>query len=299
MIVFHIIYCQLQIISRGFIVSYSHVKKSKEVVIRGNILKLKYFIKKRVIKMKIIISPTMKMGSEQKGFLYEQKPFFLAQTKDLLTYLNKLSDDELKAIWQTSEKLAQLNIERIRSLDLEKNLSPAILSFQGLQYQYIGAQVLSFKELAYLDEHLYILSGFYGLLRPLDGIVPYRLEMKSVFKDWKYTSLYDFWKGQLAEKIQAESSIILNLASKEYSSTLTKYLKAETRMIDFIFGEWIDGKVKQKATLLKMARGEMIQYLAKNQIEELEEVKEFTGQDYAYSADLSNPKKFVFLKQTN
>ncbi|MDN6161864.1 MAG: peroxide stress protein YaaA [Atopostipes sp.] len=247
--------------------------------------------------MKIIISPTMKMKEEQAGFHYKEKPFFLEKTERLLGYLKSLSDDELKRIWQTSEKLAQLNIKRIRRMDLEKNLSPAILSFQGLQYQYMGAQVLTSEELAYLEEHLYILSGFYGLLKPLDGIRPYRLEMKSRFEDWDYDSLYDYWQDDLAKKIQAESKVILNLASKEYSQTLTKHLTEETQVIDCVFGEWIEGKVNQKATLLKMARGEMVQYLARNQVSDLEEVKEFKGQGYEFKEELSDTDTFVFVKE--
>lgn len=238
----------------------------------------------------------MRMKEEQAGFHYKELPFFLEKTKRLLSYLKNLSDDELKTIWQTSEKLAQINIQRIRRMDLEKNLTPAILAFQGLQYQYIGAQVLTFQDLDYLEEHLYILSGFYGLLKPLDGIVPYRLEMKSTFNNWDYSSPYDFWKDQLAKKIQSENKIVLNLASKEYSQTLTKYLEQDTEVIDFTFGEKIDGKIKQKASLLKMVRGEMIQYLAKNQVTDIEEVKEFEGQGYQFSEEDSGAKHFVFIK---
>lgn len=247
--------------------------------------------------MQIIISPTMKMKREEEGFPYKQLPFYIEETKDLLEHLKSLSDDELKAIWGTSEKLADLNIERIRSMDLEKHLSPAILSFQGIQYQYIGAQVLSHDELDYLEEHLNILSGFYGILRPLDGIVPYRLEMKSPMETFEQDSLYDFWDSKLAARVQEKGSVILNLASKEYSKTINPYLKEDSQMIDFVFGEWINRKVKQKATLLKMARGEMIQYLAKNQITDLEEVKKFTGQGYVFNEELSTGKKFVFAKE--
>lgn len=239
----------------------------------------------------------MRMKEEQGGFHYKEKPFFLAKAKRLLNYLKSLSDDELKTIWQTSEKLAQVNIQRIRKMDLEKNLTPAILAFQGLQYQYMGAQVLTNKELAYLEEHLYILSGFYGLLKPLDGIRPYRLEMNVRFETWAYDSLVDYWGDDLAEKIQSETQVILNLASKEYSQTIRKYLTADTKMIDCVFGEWIDGKVKQKATLLKMARGEMVHYLAQNQLRDLEEVKKFKGQGYEFKEDLSAADSFVFVKE--
>lgn len=246
--------------------------------------------------IQIILSPTMKM-KEEEGILASGQPVLIEKTKDLLEHLKSLSDDELKTIWGTSEKLNQLNIERIRSMDLEKNLTPAILAFQGIQYQYIGAQVLTNEDLDYLEKHLYIISGFYGLLRPLDGIVPYRLEMKSTFKDWEYSSLYDFWADKLAEEVQKDTKVILNLASKEYSKNVKKYLKEDVEMVDFVFGEMIDGKVKQKSTLLKMARGEMVQYLAKNQVTNLEEVKKFTGQAYVFSEELSSADEFVFVKE--
>lgn len=236
------------------------------------------------------------MEAEHEGFSHRNLPYFLKDTAQILRYLKELSDEDLKSIWQTSEKLAQLNINRIRSMDLKNKLTPAILSFQGLQYQYIGAQVLSYEELDYLEEHLCILSGFYGLLKPLDGVLPYRLEMKSTFKNWEYANLYEFWGNKLALKIQSESSTLLNLASKEYSQVISKYLTKDTRMIDFVFGELIDGRVKQKATLLKMARGEMVQFLAANQVTEIDQIKEFNQQGYVFSEEFSEPNYFVFIK---
>lgn len=241
----------------------------------------------------------MNMKAEQEGFPHKQLPIFINETKKLLAYLKSLSDDELKTVWGTSEKLAQLNIERIRRMDLEKNLSPAILAFQGLQYQYLGGQVLSEKELDYLQNHLYIVSGFYGLLRPLDGVVPYRLEMKSSFNDWEHASLVDFWAERLGEQINSETNLVLNLASKEYSQTILPHLDEQTQVIDFVFGEWIDGKVKQKATLLKMARGEMVRYLAANEIDDLEEVKKFEGQGFVFSEKESDPQTFVYIKEAS
>lgn len=239
------------------------------------------------------------MKAEQEGFPHRQLPIFIEETEKLLDYLKSLSNEELKLIWGTSEKLGQLNIERIRTMDLEKNLSPAILAFQGLQYQYLGGQVLSQTELDYLQDHLYIISGFYGLLKPLDGLVPYRLEMKSTFNNWEHPSLVDFWGDRLAKQIEWETDVILNLASKEYSQTIIPHLKEETQVIDFVFGEWIDGKVKQKATLLKMARGEMVRYLAANEIIDIEEVKNFEGQGFIFNEEESDAKNFVFVKEEN
>lgn len=247
--------------------------------------------------MKILISPTMKMKEDNGSFPYKQLPIFLKDTQLLLDHLRTLNYKELKSIWKCSDNLAKINFERISHMDLNRNLTPAILSFQGLQYQYIAAQVFTYKELDYLEEHLRILSGFYGVLKPLDGVVLYRLEMKSKFKDWKYDTLYNFWEDKLSKRILSESNCILNLASKEYSQSITKYLDNEIQVINCTFGELIDGKVKQKATLAKMARGEMVRFMAENKIEDLEKIKEFKGLNYFYSEQFSDESNFVFIKK--
>lgn len=239
----------------------------------------------------------MKMKEDNESFEHQQLPILLQDTQVLLDYLKSLEYEKLKIIWKCSNKLAELNDERIRKMDLNKRLTPAILAFQGLQYQYIAADVFTYKELDYLEEHLRILSGFYGVLKPFDGVVPYRLEMKSKFKDWEFDSLYDFWEDTISKSVQSETATILNLASKEYSQVVTKYLTSDTHVIDVVFGEWIDGKVKQKATLAKMARGEMVRYLAENQVSDLEEVKEFARLDYSFKEDLSDPSNFIFIKE--
>lgn len=249
-----------------------------------------------MIEIKILISPTMRMEEDNEGFSHKQLPKLLSDTQILLEYLQSLNYEELKNIWKCSDKLAELNFERIAQMDLSKGLTPAILSFQGLQYQYIAADVFTYEELDYLEEHLRILSGFYGVLKPLDGITPYRLEMKAKFDDWKYKSLYDFWADKISRVIDSENEYILNLASKEYSQTITKYVDDKKRVIDYVFGELIDGKVKQKGTLAKMARGEMVRFMAENKIKDVEKTKEFDRLNYLYSEELSDETTFVFIK---
>lgn len=239
----------------------------------------------------------MKMKEDNEGFPHQQLPTLLSDTQLLLDYFKSLDYGKLKTIWKCSDKLAELNYERVHSMDLNKNLTPAILAFQGLQYQYIAAQVFTYEELDYLEEHLRIVSGFYGILKPLDGVVPYRLEMKSKFKDWEFASLYDFWEDKVSQVIHSETDIILNLASKEYSQSVTKYLTDDTQVISCVFGEIIDGKVKQKGTLAKMARGEMVRFMAENQVKELEKIKKFNRLDYSFHPDLSDSKNFIFIKK--
>lgn len=250
-----------------------------------------------VVKIRILISPTMRMKEDNEAFPHQQLPMLLNDTQRLLDYLKSLEYGKIKRVWKCSEKLAELNYERIHSMDLHKKLTPAILSFQGLQYQYIAAHVFTYKELDYLEEHLRILSGFYGVLKPLDGVVPYRLEMKSKFKEWEVNSLYDFWADKISRNIQSETNSILNLASKEYSQAVTKYLADDIQVVSCVFGEIIDGKVKQKGTLAKMARGEMVRFMAENQIKDLEDIKKFDRLDYSYSQDLSDSTNFVFTKK--
>lgn len=249
--------------------------------------------------MKIIISPAKTMNVDTDSLDYNQLPDFIKDTGNILKYLKTLKYEELKSIWKCSDKLAELNYNRIKNMDLYKNLTPAILSFEGLQYKYMGSGVFSTKEFEYLEEHLRILSGFYGIIRPFDGVVPYRLEMKSKLASNKLDSLYDFWGDKLAKQIFSESNTILNLASKEYSDTISKYLTEDIRFITCVFGEIIDGKVKEKGTLAKMARGDMVRYMAENQIEEIEDIKNYNRLGYNFAVDLSDKSNYVFIKKDN
>jgi hypothetical protein len=246
--------------------------------------------------MRIIISPAKTMNVDTDSLDYNQLPDFIKDTETILKYLKKLNYEELKSIWKCSDKLAKLNYQRIKTMDLYKNLTPAILSFEGLQYKYMGSGVFSTKEFEYLEEHLRILSGFYGIIRPFDGVVPYRLEMQSKLGGKKLDSLYDFWDDKLAKQIFSETSTILNLASKEYSDSISKYLNDKINYITCIFGEIIDDKVKEKGTLAKMARGDMVRYMAENQIKNIEDIKSYNRLGYEFSKDLSNEESYVFIK---
>jgi len=246
--------------------------------------------------MRIIISPAKKMKIDIDSLDYNQLPQFIKDTEILLSYLSTLSYEELKSIWKCSDKIATLNYDRIQSMDLYSNLTPAILSFEGLQYKHMGQNVFETKEFEYLEEHLRILSGFYGIIRPFDGVVPYRLEMKSKLGSEDINSLYEFWNEKLAKQLFSESKYIINLASKEYSKCISKYLDEELRFITCVFGEIIEEKIVEKGTLAKMARGEMVRFMAENQIEDVEGVKKFNRLDYTYSDDLSDESTYIFLK---
>ena len=248
--------------------------------------------------MKIIISPAKKMNIDDDIFEYRSKPVFFEQAEEIMNYMKNLSYDECKTIWKCSDKLAQLNYDRVVNMDLNYRLTPALFSYEGIQYQYMGARVLSRDALEYLQDNLRILSGFYGILKPLDGVVPYRLEMQSKFINYKNKDLYEYWADKIANSLFEETNLIINLASKEYSKCVEKYLKnsPETKFITCVFGEIKGDKVIEKGTLAKMARGEMVRYLAQNKICDLEGLKRFDKLEYKYSQEKSNENTYVFIK---
>ena len=248
--------------------------------------------------MKIIISPAKKMNIDDDIFEYRSKPVFFEQAEEIMNYMKNLSYDECKTIWKCSDKLAQLNYDRVVNMDLNYRLTPALFSYEGIQYQYMGARVLSRDALEYLQDKLRILSGFYGILKPLDGVVPYRLEMQSKFINYKNKDLYEYWADKIANSLFEETNLIINLASKEYSKCVEKYLKNSpgTKFITCVFGEIKGDKVIEKGTLAKMARGEMVRYLAQNKICDLEGLKRFDKLEYKYSQEKSNENTYVFIK---
>lgn len=222
-------------------------------------------------------------------------PVFLEDTKILMKEIQKLSLSEARALWKCNEKLAELNYARFREMNLERNLTPAVLTYEGLQYQHMAPEVFSEGALTYIQENLRILSGFYGVLKPFDGVTPYRLEMQAKLSVHGKKDLYDFWGDRLYRELIDRDHLILNLASREYAKAAEKYLTPEDRFITVEFGEWKDGKVKQKATLAKMARGEMVRFMAENNIQEPEEIKAFHELGFSFEGMLSDEKKFVFI----
>lgn len=258
--------------------------------------------------MRIIISPAKKMNINTDDLGYRDLPEFLPQTEQLLERLRGMSYDELKKLWKCSDKIAEQNYERLQHMDLRTILTPAVLAYEGIQYQYMAPAVFSAEEYDYIQEHLRILSGFYGVLKPFDGVVPYRLEMQAKLAmpsaaDEKAAAggepkdLYGFWGSSLADKLAEETDCVLNLASKEYSISISKYLPNDVRFITCVFGEEIDGKIIEKGTLCKMARGEMVRRMAEQQIEDTEEIKKLQLLDYGYSEEYSDEETYVFIKK--
>ena len=248
--------------------------------------------------MKIIISPAKKMNVDTDVFGHTDLPVFLSRTKELMDYMKGLSFSEAKKLWSCNDKIAEQNFERYATMDLERQLTPAIISYEGIQYQYMSPMVFSEECLDYVQKHLRILSGFYGVLKPFDGVTPYRLEMQAKASVGSFKDLYEYWGDSLYQELTLDGDhVILNLASKEYSKCIEKYLGENDLFVTCVFGEEIDGKVVQKGTLAKMARGEMVRFLAENEIDSLEGVKNFHGFGYEFSEELSGEKEYIFIKK--
>ncbi len=248
--------------------------------------------------MKILISPAKKMREDVDSLPYEDLPAFLPKTEEILKTLQAMSYESLKSLWKCSDAIARQNVQRLEQMDLRHHLTPALLAYEGIQYRYMAPGVFSEQALAYVQQHLRILSGFYGILRPFDGVVPYRLEMQTKLALGTAPDLYAYWGEDLVKSLLAESSCMVNLASKEYSLAVSKYLPKSVPMITCVFAQERDGKRIEKGTLCKMARGEMVRFLAENQIDTPEEMCHFTGLGFHFDKEHSQENTFVFLTES-
>lgn len=274
-------------------------------------------------KLHIMISPAKKMKGLEDYPMEPGRPVFLERTKKLMDYLRGLDRETIQGIWKCNDKIADLNRQRLKNMELERFVTPALLAYEGIQYQSMAPEVFEEKHLEYIGSHLYILSGFYGILRAFDGVVPYRLEMQAKIAmehgGNKVSSLYDYWGSSLYEVLADGADVIVNLASKEYSMAVKPWAlpgnqsrisgrrhgadgHKACRIVDCVFGELEeeDGKtkVRVKATAAKMARGTMVRYMAEHQIENAEELKDFNRMGYGYREDLSGEDSLVFVKET-
>ncbi|MFR8672960.1 MAG: peroxide stress protein YaaA [Christensenellales bacterium] len=224
-------------------------------------------------------------------------PVYLHEAEYLRQYLSELSYEELKSLWKCNDQIAQINYERVQTMNLRMHLTPALLSYEGIQYQYMAPAVLEDGQWEYVQEHVCILSGFYGVVHPLDGVTPYRLEMQTKVNLPNVKNLYEYWGEKIYREVSADTEVIVNLASKEYSKCVEKYLTPEVRYITCVFGEYKGDKVIEKGTYAKMARGEMVRFLAERKAERPEEMKSFCRLGYRYSEKESTKDRYVFLKE--
>lgn len=246
--------------------------------------------------MKIIISPAMKMKVDRESFPARSQPQFLAQAQELAAFLQKCSLTKLQTIWQSSERTAKEGQKQINNLNLSQkdNLTPAVISYCGIQYQYMAPDLFTAPALSYLQKNVRILSGLYGILRPFDGVWPYRLEMKNKVRGFSQPNLYQFWGSTLANELFDEDDIIINLASKEYSKNIAPYVGGNRQMITINFQELKNASWKTVGVHAKMARGDMVRYIAEHQLTAPEQLQEFDDFGFKFVPELSNNEVYTF-----
>ena len=247
--------------------------------------------------MKILLSPAKKMNVNTDSLPIQGMPVFLEQTCEILDWLRTKSFAELKRLWKCNDKIVELNLQRLEHMDLQKQLTPAVLSYEGIAYQYMAPAVFEKEQFTYVQEHLRILSAFYGVLKPMDGVTPYRLEMQAKAEVAGHKDLYDFWGRRLYEEVRNDSGVMINLASREYSRFVEKYLTDRDTCITCTFGEMSGEKVITKGTYAKMARGEMVRFMAEHNVENPENMKAFDRLGYHFDDKLSSETEYVFIKE--
>ncbi len=247
--------------------------------------------------MRIIISPAKKMRVDTDSLSYQDLPAFLSRTEKLCKVLQSMSDAELKKLWKCNDQIAALNIQRLQNMDLHNRLTPAVLAYEGIQYQYMAPGVFTDRAFDYIQKHLRILSGFYGLLKPFDGVTPYRLEMQAKLRVGEAKNLYAYWGDTIARALLAETDCIVNLASKEYSVCVSQFLPQNVRFITCVFGEEKGEKVIEKGTMCKMVRGKMVRFMAENQVTDPEQIKSFDRMNYRFDHTRSSDNLFVFISK--
>ncbi len=247
--------------------------------------------------MRMIISPAKQMRVNTDDFAYESLPVFLDRTEILMSWIRGLTYKDQKALWACNDRIAEQNSERFSRMDLRSGLTPALISYDGIQYTYMAPAVFEDGQHEYVRDHLRILSGFYGVLKPMDGVFPYRLEMQAKAKVAGCRDLYEFWGDSLYREVLDDSRVIINLASKEYSKCIEKYLQAEDTYITCIFGELEGGKVVQKGVYAKMARGEMVRFLSCIGAEKPEQMKAFNWSGYSFDEGRSSESEYVFIRK--
>ena len=160
--------------------------------------------------MKIILSPAKKMITDTDSILPVGLPAFLDKTKEILDWMKGKNKEELKLIWKCNDKIAEQNFDRLENMNLDKMLTPAILSYEGIAFQYMAPSVFEGGQFKYVQNHLRILSAFYGVVKPMDGVTPYRLEMQAKAAIGDARNLYDYWGDMLYRSVIDDSRIIVN-----------------------------------------------------------------------------------------
>lgn len=279
----------------GFQNNFWLLLKQLIIVPRGTI-----YIKNTII-MKIILSPAKRLNEKLGDIPYKGAiPKLINDSKCLVEILKNYSKSDISVLMNLSDKLSELNFNRFQYWKKEKintEGKPNIFMFEGDAYKGLDIKSFSNNEVELLNSKLYILSGLYGILKPLDLILPYRLEMGTKLKNTKGKNLYDFWGNALTDYLNAElkNETLINLASKEYSSVIDfSKLKADVIQIDFLQEK--DNTYKNISIFSKRARGLMTAFIIKNKLEKIEDLKAFDYEKYFYNNNLSKENHLVFTR---
>ncbi len=240
--------------------------------------------------MKIILSPAKQMKYVEDVECLST-PKCIKQAEEILSVLQKMDYDALKKMWNCSDNIARKAYDNLMHTKLDAGVSPAIYAYSGIAYKYMNPDAFTDDMSSYVQTHLRILSGLYGVLRPFDGIVPYRLEMQASLTLHNYHDLYEYWNRMIYEAL--EDDVIINLASKEYSQCVEPYAR---KVITCVFGEIVKDKIVQKGVYAKMARGAMVSFMAEHQIEDENEMKKFNELGFRYDETRSDENTYVFIK---
>lgn len=252
---------------------------------------------------KMLISPAKSLDFDSKIDVEEfSTPIFLNQAEKIMGVLKKKSPKKLMQLMGISENLADLNWSRNQEWALEntlENAKQAVFAFTGDVYVGLDVNSLSADQLKKLQQKLRILSGLYGILKPLDKIQPYRLEMGSSLKVGNKKDLYEFWKKELTNYLNkelSENDYLINLASNEYFKVIDKKALKAKAIITPEFKDYKNGELKMIGFFAKKARGMMVRYLIQNDIDDIEGIKGFNYEGYAFDSSLSTKEKLVFTR---
>ena len=256
--------------------------------------------------MLTVLSPAKTLDYESPSITDQtSNPQFMDQSALLVDDARTLAPDDIRSLMGVSEAIASLNHERFMNWEPESttaNAKQAILAFKGDVYTGLEAETMSADDLEFAQSHLRILSGLYGLLRPLDLMQPYRLEMGLKFSNQRGKNLYEFWGDRITDAINADLSsagteTLVNLASNEYFKAVkTKSLNAD--IITPQFKDLKNGQYKMISFFAKKARGVMARYIIDKQLTDPEQLRSFTGSGYYFSAEQSSGNNLVFLRDS-
>ncbi len=257
--------------------------------------------------MLFLLSPAKSLDYDTPlGDLPHTQPLFTKQSAELIELLRGYTPAQIAELMDLSDQLAGLNVARYQAWSPKftaKNSRQAVLAFNGDVYDGLDAKSLQAEDLAWAQEHVCILSGLYGVLRPLDWMQPYRLEMGTALKNPQGQNLYKFWGSRIAaylnERLQADKTpVVVNLASQEYFKAVdTKVLKA--RVIECVFEDWKGGQYKVISFYAKRARGLMARYAISQRLTTPKQLEKFKLDGYAYEAKASEPDRLVFRRKVH